>query len=111
MSASKKRARGQVAVDRLPGRFQKHPDGSNVKWPVLEGYARVNVCSGAPGKNKQLSPMLLGPIAVKEHGWSEQDHGEQLYGVQRPKRARNLENLWYWITLGRGSLCACQAGQ
>jgi hypothetical protein len=88
--------RGLVAVDCLPGRFAKNPDGTSKKWPVLPGYSRVNVCSGAPGINKQLSPMLLGPVKVKEHGWgkAEDDHGEKVYQVKRPRRVRNLENLW-----------------
>jgi hypothetical protein len=86
--------RGKVAVGALPGRFAKNEDGTSKKWPVLEGYSRVNVCSGAPGQNKQLSPMLLGPITAKKHGWTDEDHGEKLYGVKRPFHARNLENMW-----------------
>ncbi len=81
---------GQVRVDRLPNRM------SGEKWPVLEGFAcRVNCTSGAPGLWKQLSPMKLGPIVVKDWGWkSEEDVGEQVYNIPLPKEATNLENLW-----------------
>jgi hypothetical protein len=86
------KGRGKVLVDKLPGRF------SGKKWPVVEGYKNVNVCSGAAGSWKQLSPMLLGPISPTKWGWnSEEDYGKKTYGITMPLVARNLENLWYFI--------------
>jgi hypothetical protein len=89
---------GQVIVDKLPGRFSKNPDGTPKKWPDKEGFKRINVCSGAPGKWKQLSPMLLGPIDTDAWGWKDDDTGERLRGVKRVRYAQNLENLWYGAT-------------
>jgi hypothetical protein len=83
------RTRGRVVVDKLPGRY------SGKKWPVRDGYYRVNCTSGAPGVWKQLSPMKLGPITVSRHGWNhKEDSGEQIYNVKMPLQATNLENTW-----------------
>lgn len=88
--------RGHVAVDKLPHRFAKGPDGKGIPWPEKAGYSRINVCSGAPGINKQLSPMLLGPITVSQHGWSAAtDPGKKHYDILMPGMSHNLENLWY----------------
>jgi len=71
--------RGKVSCDKLPHRFA--PKSVDKSWPLREGYKNVNCCSAAPGINKQLSPMKLGPYTY-EHP------GEGTFGIT------NLENLW-----------------
>jgi hypothetical protein len=51
---------GLVKVDKLPGRFSKQAR------PFLPGYMSINVCSGATGWTKGLSPMILGPVTHEE---------------------------------------------
>ncbi|RUP51332.1 hypothetical protein BC936DRAFT_148723 [Jimgerdemannia flammicorona] len=84
--------RGQVRVDRLPPRFAKNV---SKKWPVVEGYKNVNVCSSGAGFWKELSPMLLGPIALCEWGIDPKtDLGKVRRGVEVPGQCKRMENLW-----------------
>ncbi len=95
--------RGQVRVDKLPGRFARDEQGKPCKWPSLESYVRVNVCSSAKGMWKQLSPMLLGPINVNSLGyrWSD-DEGHTLHKVPLPQLISNVENLWQYSKVWPG---------
>jgi len=52
---------------------------------VDEGFVSVNVCSGAPGVWRQLSPMLLGPVRFEEHFPD---------GHTEIRTARCFENAW-----------------
>ncbi len=56
----KTKKRGNVHVGKLPYRWDSSPGPKT--WPVIPGYKNINVCSGARGIYKELSPMLLGPI-------------------------------------------------
>jgi len=92
------RTRGQVLVNKLPGRFAKDPTtGKAFKWPVVEGFKNINCTSGGQGIWWQLSPMYLGPIMVSEWGWSHAtDYGEKTFGIEMPLQATCLENLWQY---------------
>lgn len=84
-------ARGDVKCNKLPYRFSSNP-----KWPVIDGYKNINVCSSAQGIWKQLSPMLLGPVEFTEffpHGVEE---------IQ----ATNLENYWQSAKVWEGEVDA-----
>lgn len=60
---------GQIRCGTLPGRFGPgilQPDGTvSKKWPVIPGFANVNVTSGSRNYSF-LSPMKLGPFIYKE---------------------------------------------
>lgn len=88
--------REPVVALKLPGRFAKDQNGVPLKWPSLEGYERYNVCSGARGASRSMSPMILGPIYVEKFTGvkPEDDEGFQKYGVRVPDVAENVENLW-----------------
>lgn len=70
-----------VKCNRLPHRFGP----GDKKWPVVDGYRNINVCSSGAGVWKQLSPMKLGPIEFTEI---------MADGSHRVFTATNLENLW-----------------
>lgn len=91
----------QVVVAKLPGRFAKNANGEPMKWPVKEGYSRVNVCSSSPGASKQLSPMLVGPVDIEKYIGIKlnEDEGFKRYGIELPRQATNVENLWYALVL------------
>lgn len=83
---------GQIRIDRLPPRFAK---GISKKWPVVAGFKNVNVCSSAPGFWKELSPMLLGPIPLRQWGIDpETDRSKVLHGVSVPEKCLKMENVW-----------------
>eukprot|EP01027_Heterolobosea_sp_BB2_P014653 GEZU01021019.1.p1 GENE.GEZU01021019.1~~GEZU01021019.1.p1 ORF type:complete len:358 (+),score=89.05 GEZU01021019.1:60-1133(+) len=103
MEAQKKNkaagVRGKIWVDHLPGRF------SGRKWPMKPGFKNVNVCSGAAGIWKQLSPMKLGPIKIGEYlneNQQAKDKGMSAYKVPMPETAQNMENLWQFSKVWRG---------
>ena len=51
-----------VICDKLPNRFA--PKGESKKWPSVDGYENINVCSAQPKTRiyRQLSPFVLGPV-------------------------------------------------
>lgn len=69
--------KGDVRVDKLPGRFSKDPR------PRIDYYMAVNVCSSSTGWSKGLSPMILGPV----------EHNEKDYNGSLLPTATCIENL------------------
>lgn len=93
----RKAERGAVLVDKLPGRFAKNEDGTPKKWPVKEGFTRVNVCSSSRSSERLLSPMILGPISCRDIGI-----GESECDVALPNLVKNIENLWQYSKVWQG---------
>jgi len=73
-----------VRVNRLP--HYRSKTITDKRWPKIDGFRNINVCSSAHGIWKELSPMNLGPI---ESG-----------GV----KAQNLENLWQFSKVWQGEV-------
>ncbi|KAL0484431.1 Ldhc [Acrasis kona] len=89
---SKNGVRGRVRCNKLPHRFDKTLKDKS--WPVVKGFKNINVCSGAPGAYKNLSPMKLGPI---EYNLKDDGNGEE--GTILIK---NLENCWQFSKVWNG---------
>lgn len=77
-----------------------HPDGTrSKKWPIIEGYHNVNVCSNGT-TYKVLSPMLIGPFEVIEEKVVMEDYPKGIHpgfeecGEYQCATAMNLENYW-----------------
>lgn len=89
----------RIVVAKLPGRFAKDPaTGAPLKWPSIEGYNRYNVCSSAHGESKQLSPMVLGPVVLKDFGVEARVDK----GVECPSEASCVENAWQFSKVWEG---------
>lgn len=79
-----------VKVNKLPYRF------SGEKWPVIEGYKNINVCSGAQGIRSQLSPMKLGPVVLSDYFDMDLDPEWLIMKNEPPLKAYIFENFWQY---------------
>jgi hypothetical protein len=80
-------SRGEVRVGKLP--FFRGRSGDKT-WPLIPGFKNVNVCSGAAGIYKELSPMKLGPICISDN-WT-----------CGKINVKNIENLWQYSKVWPG---------
>lgn len=85
--------KGNVYVDRLPGRFE------GKQWPSVEGAMRFNVCSSSNQKInghslKQLSPFFVGPIEIELPVCD--------MGGNQNVVVTNIENFWQASKVWRG---------
>jgi len=94
--------KGKIRVDKLP--HFRSPAGQNKKWPKVDGYKNINVCSSAAGIWKQLSPMIIGKIDISKLIDNNLDKGEEIYGLKLPKAATNIENLWQFSKVWEGEV-------
>lgn len=69
--------KGGIRVLKLYNRFAK-VDPELKKWPVIDGYDRINTCKNSGRYGDELSPMRLGPVY---------DENGELYGS-------NIEDAW-----------------
>lgn len=72
---------GDVKCNKLPYRF----GAGDKKWPKIDEYKNINVCSSARGVWSQLSPMKIGPVDFVELLPS---------GAWVARTAQNFENMW-----------------
>lgn len=89
---NKNKQKGQVRCAKLPHRFDKTL--TDKSWPVVNGFKNVNVCSSAPGANKNMSPMKLGPI---EYNLKDDNNGKT-----GKVSIKNLENCWQFSKVWNG---------
>jgi hypothetical protein len=80
--------RGDIRTAKLPMR--------KGKWPDIPGFARINVTSSAPGRTRDLSPMLIGPFEVVEP-LAPNDYYPN--GIHPGFAAREVNGQWVQVAL------------